>query len=150
MAGVSFSITTETVVATTTTEKTILQLRAAVNHRVKIKEWGISFAGTSNTATPVEVELRRTSADGTLTAATEQKIDESDDETVQATGFFNASVEPTTKTAVVHGESVHPQTGYTWQSPFGGEIEVIGGNAIAIIVTAAADVNVWAHMICEE
>ena len=102
MAGVGFTVTTEGEVAmVAATEKTVLQLRAASNHRCLIKEWGVGFDGTSNTNAPVEVELRRTSADGTLTAATEQKLNEGDNETIQTTGHINATVEPTTKTEVV-------------------------------------------------
>lgn len=151
MAGVFFTITTESEVAlVAATEKTVLQIRAATNHRVLLKEWSVSFDGVSNTAQPVEVELRRTSADGTLTAATEQKVNEGDNETIQATGHINATAEPTTKTETVKAVNVHPQIGYTWQAPYGGEIVVIGGNAIALIMTAPAAVNCWVDMTLEE
>jgi hypothetical protein len=48
------------------------------------------------------------------------------------------------------GEEVHPQCGYTWQAPFGGELVIKGGDRLGISVTAGADVNAKARMIFEE
>ena len=46
--------------------------------------------------------------------------------------------------------AVHPQTGYTWQAPFGGELIVTGAEYLGIEVHAAANVNCVAGMIGEE
>lgn len=148
MAGVKFTAQTAPV-ATGTSKKTILQLVAAANHRVLVKEWSVSFTGVSNTAAPILVQVLRQTDAGTMSALTPQKVNEGDNETLQTTAQHTSTGEPT-GTAEVMGEEVHPQGGYTWQAPFGGEIEVIGGNRLAIAVTAAVDVNCKARMVCEE
>ena len=73
---------------TGTALKTIKQISAAANQRVKIAEWDVSFNGTSNTTAPTLVEiLRQTSAGTGLGAATFQKMNNSDQETIQSTGL---------------------------------------------------------------
>ena len=136
-------------VATGTSKKTLLQLVAASNHRVKVSEWGISFNGTSTTAAPIEVEIARQSDAGTATSLTLQKIDADGDETLQTTGQHTATSEPT-ESAVIRREYVHPQAGYTWQAPFGQEIVINGGDRLAIVVTAGASVSAQAHFVFEE
>ena len=53
-------------ISTGTSQKTLLQIVAATNHRVLVKEWSISFKGVSNTAAPIEVELLRQTDAGLL------------------------------------------------------------------------------------
>jgi len=148
MAGVLGTAQTAEV-ATGTSKKTLLQIIAASNHRVKITEFSISFDGTSNTAAPILVQLLRQTDAGTMSSLTCQKMNEADDETLQTTAQHTATAEPTGTTEVM-GEQVHPQGGYTWQAPFGGEIIVKGGNRLAIAVTAGADVNAKARFVFEE
>ena len=47
-------------------------------------------------------------------------------------------------------EYIHPQTGYTWQAPFGRAIKIGGGDRIGIEVTAGADVNATCRVAGEE
>jgi hypothetical protein len=148
MAGLNFVAQTAEI-ATGTSKKTLLQLVAAANHRVKVKEISISFDGTSNTAAPILVQALRQSDAGTMSALTLVKWDADDDETLQTTAQHTATAEPTGTTEVL-GEQVHPQGGYTWQAPFGGEIVINGGDRLGIAVTAGADVNAKVRAICEE
>ena len=140
MAGVGWTATTAQV-ATGTSLKTILQVVAAANHALLIDEWSISFEGVSNTAAPIQVILARQSTAGTLdTAVTPSSSPDDSDETLQVTAGSDASVEPTTGD-ILDTQLVHPQTGYTWQAPFGKQYKVGGGDRLAIRVTAGANVD---------
>lgn len=150
MAGIR-AVAQTAEVATGTSAKTILQLVAAANHRVVIKEWSVSFDGTSNTGDPIQVKLVRQSDAGTGgDALTPTKMDLDGDETLQTTAQKDVDGGEPTGSTVVSAEQVHPQGGYTWQAPFGGDIVVNGGDRLGIVVTAGADVNALARFVFEE
>lgn len=154
MAGVSFALVTGEI-STTTTARTILQLYASnagatIQPRVKIREWSVSFKGTSNTAAPIKVDLLFQTTAGTMTSLAPVKWNQSDDEAIQTTGQHSATGTDPTAGDVLFSEEVHPQTGYTWQAPFGGEIIVKGGTRLGLRVTAGADVSAIGRMIGEE
>lgn len=144
MAGVGWKAQTGEV-ATGTSLKTILQVVAASNHGLLVNELSISFKGVSNTATPILVQVYRQTTAGTMSSLTPVKDPDDTDETLQVTAQHTATVEPT-KTDLLRSELVHPQTGFSWQAPFGREIKVGGGDRLAILVTAGADVNCVAFM----
>ncbi len=148
MAGVLFH-GNSTPVLSTTSAKTLIQLVAAANVRVKILEWSVSFAGTSNTATPIQVDIVRQTSAGTSVSLTLVKDNESDQETLNTTALQTITAEPTTGSTVIT-EEVHPQTGYTWQAPFGREVIIQGGNRAGLRVTAAASVIAASRMFAEE
>lgn len=135
--------------ATGAAKKTLLQLVAAANHRVAVKEIAVSFKGIVNTNPPILVEIYRQTDAGTMSALTLQKWDESADETLQTTAQENATIEPA-GAVVIFREEVHPQGGYTWQLPFGYELLIKGGNRIGIAVTATVTVSAVVRAICEE
>lgn len=139
MAGVRFAAVTGQV-STGTAAKTVLQVVAASNHRVIIDEISISFEGTSNTATPIQVRVLRQTTAGTMTALTPIKVDDSADETLQVTAQHTATAEPTASD-VFMSELVHPQTGFCWQAPFGHELVCGGADRIGVEVTAAASID---------
>jgi hypothetical protein len=128
MSGVGFRAVTGEI-ATGTSAKTLLQVVAAANHRVLIKEISAD-AGTMSALTPV-------------------KSDDSADETLQVTAQHTSTGEPSSGD-VLMTEEVHPQTGFVWQAPFGGEIPVGGGDRIAVRVTAGNDVSSISRMVGEE
>jgi hypothetical protein len=140
MAGVGFSIQTAKI-ATGTSAKTIAQLVASANVRAVVDELSISFDGTVNSGTPILVEAVRQTSAGTMSAQTVRKTNNSDQETLNTTAQNTATAEPTDSGDVPWSELVHPQTGYTWQAPYGKEISVQGGTRLGIRVTAAAGVN---------
>jgi hypothetical protein len=150
MSGVRFKARTDPI-ATGTSAKTLLQLVAASNHGVVIDEISVAFAGTSNTAAPVRVDVLRQTSAGTMTtsASTIVKDPDDSDETLQTTRLDSASAEPTAGD-ILMTEYVHPQTGYTWQAPFGRGIKVGGGDRLGVRVTAAADVNAVVRVAGEE
>ena len=136
-------------VATGTSIKTLLQIVAPTNQRVKIKEVGIGFHGISNTAEPILVQLKRQSTAGTKSALTLVKEDDTTPESIQTTAQHTATVEPTAGD-VIRTWTIHPQAAQVYQLPIEDEIIVGGGKRYALTVTAAATVNADAYMRCEE
>jgi len=150
MAGVR--ITAQTVpVPTGVTKKTLLQILAPTNQKVKVREISISFTGISNVGVPILVDVEVQTGAGTGgDVLTLKKMNPDDSETVQTTALSDIDTGDPSSGDNIIGEHVHPQGGYTWQAPFGGEIIVPGGNRLGIAVTAAASVNAKVRMVCEE
>ena len=130
------------------TAKTVVQLVAPANHRVKVLGWGVFFDGTSVTAEPVQVTVSRQTTAGTASALTPVQT-RPVAETIQCTAQHTATVEPTT-TDTIETIEVHPQSGYEVRYPLGQEIVIGGGGRVGIICTAPAIVNVRAKLIFEE
>lgn len=138
-------------ISTGTAVKTLLQLTAPTNQKVAIKEISISFDGVSNTATPILVEVVRQTSAGTITNTTTlRKIDPDMQETIQTACKDTATAEPTDSGDVPMQELVHPQTGFLWQAPFGGELMINGGGRLGIRVTAGTSVNASVRVVAEE
>lgn len=148
MAGVRFKGVTGKI-STGTSKKTVMQVVAASNHAVLIDELSISFDGVSVTGTPILVEIARQTTAGTMSSLTPVKDPDDAAETLQTTMQHTATAEPT-EGDVIMSEQVHPQSGYTWQAPFGREIKIGGGDRLGIVVTAAADVNAVARVSGQE
>jgi hypothetical protein len=148
MAGVRFKAVTGQI-STGTSAKTLMQIVAASNHALLIDEISISFDGTSNTATPIKVDVLRQTTAGTMSSLTPVKDPDDSDETLQVTAQHTATAEPTAGDVLL-SEHIHPQQGYTWQAPFGRSIKVGGGDRLGIRVTAGASVNALARVAGEE
>lgn len=128
--------------------KTVLQIVAAGNHKVRVLGWGVFFDGTSSSAEPVQVRVLRQTTAGTMSALTPVKIG-TDSETLQTAAQHTATVEPTAGDVLDVAE-VHPQSGYEVKFPMGQEIKVPGSGRLGIECTAPAGVNVRAKIIFEE
>lgn len=138
-------------ITTGTSIKTLVQLLAATNQRVKVGEISVSFNGTSNTATPILVEvLKQTSAGTFSNTTTLVKEDAAYGETIQTVGKDTASAEPTDSAAVLTLEYVHPQTGFLWQAPYAQEHVIVGAGRLGLRVTAAASVTAGVRLVGEE
>jgi hypothetical protein len=131
------------------TAKTVIQLVAATNHRVKVLRWGVFFDGVSVSAEPVQVRLLRQTTAGTMSSLTPVKLDDSLAETLQTTSQHTATAEPTAGD-VVDVVEVHPQSGYEIIYPLGQEVIIGGGDRLGIECTAPAGVNVRAKIVFEE
>lgn len=150
MAGLRVTAENSAAVAlAAATAKTVLQLNAPTNQRLKLQRVGIFFDGASPTAVPVLVRLMVATTAGTNTALTLNKIISSDSETIQSTAGENATVEPT-KTTVLDQWLIHPQMGLDLTYAFGQEKIVVGGGRVALEVTAPAIVNVRTKIDFEE
>lgn len=133
------------------TAKTVLQILAPTNQRVKLLRYKFSFDGIFPTNEPVVVRLVTQTTAGTMTAfnASLQKSEPSLPETIQTTVTTNASAEPTTGNNY-DSLNVHPQGGYAEFSGPGSEIIIAGGGRLGIVMTAPATVNVVVSVECEE
>lgn len=149
MAAFQGQAATAEITLTAATAKTVLQLVAAANHRVKLLSWGVFFDGTSTTAEPVQVRLLRQTTAGTMSALTPTKRDDSIADSLLTTAQHTATVEPTAGD-LMEAIEVHPQQGYQAFYPLGGEVIIGGGDRLGIECTAPSGVNVRATAIFEE
>lgn len=131
------------------TAKTVIRVKAPTNQRTKILGYGFYFDGTSNSATPVQIQIGRISADGTFTATTPLPNEEELTETFQTVVGVNASAEPTYSN-YLKTLAVHPQLGYEYLAPLGQEIVVKGGGMLGFVVNAPAGVDVRGYVMFEE
>lgn len=131
------------------TAKTVLQVKAPTNQRIRLVAWGVYFDGTSVSAEPVNIKLVRQSDAGTMSSVTPTKTDDSLPETIQSTASVDASSEPTTGD-VVKFMNIHPQSGYEAETGVKNEEWIKGGGRLAIIITAPAAVNCIPWIKCEE
>jgi hypothetical protein len=129
--------------------KTVLQLVAAANHRVKVLGFHVGFDGVSTTAEPVQVRLLRQTTAGTMTALTPTKRDDSIADSLLTTAQHTATAEPTAGD-VLEAREVHPQSGWEVWYPLGAEPIIGGADRVGIECTAPAAVNVRATLIFEE
>lgn len=137
----------------TSTAKTAFTITAPANQRVKIKGISIFGKGTSNTDTPVKVELMRYASisGGTAGSVTTSKPDGDMGETVQSTIAGNYSVEPTYTTGVTEDVwEVHPQTGIAVYFPLHDEIKLKGGQGFAVRITTNQNETLSVTALCEE
>lgn len=148
MADIFGVAQTAEITLTAATAKTIVQLVAPANHRVKLLGWGVSFDGTSATAEPVQVRLLRQTTAGTMSSLTPVQT-RPVAETIQSTAQHTATAEPTAGD-VLDVQEVHPQTGYEKQCVPGQEFVLAGGGRIGIECTAPAGVNVRGKLFFEE
>jgi len=150
MAGLIGIARTNEIALSASTAKTVLQLVAPSNQRLKLLRWGLYFDGSSATDSPVYIRLLRQTTAGTMTSLSIVKNNSGDSETLQGTAQHTATVEPTAGD-VVDSINVHPQGGgYEVIFPVGQEIIIPGGGRIGIECTAGASVNVTAKFIYEE
>jgi hypothetical protein len=116
--------------------KTMLQIVAAANDRLRVQGWGAAIKGTSATDPPVLWQVVRQTTAGTMSAGTVSKKNDADPETVQTTALVNATVEPTTG-AIVESFEIHPQTGYRVFYPMGQEIMIPNGERLGWKATSS-------------
>lgn len=149
MAGI-IGRATAAEVATTTSTKTIIQLVAPTNQRLKILQWGISFKGVTNSDAPIKVDLVEQSTAGTSSALTCYREPDGGSETVQGTAREAVTVEPTL-TNVMESHEVHPQGGsFDWVAPQLNPILMAGGKRVGIRVTAGVSISCVAYFRYEE
>lgn len=150
MAALNFAVNSGEIACVAATAKTILQIVAPTNQRVRILEWGVYFDGTSGSAEPVQVTLSRQSSAGSgSSSVTPTKDDDSIGDSIQTTAIKGCTSEPTTGDTLRH-KNVHPQGGYEWNATPGQDLICGAGDRIGIVVTAPANVNAIGFMRCEE
>lgn len=153
----------QAVVTTGTAIKTMLQIKASATKPYKIKEWGISFDGSS-ADTPIKCELLETgTVFATVTAHVEAGIVELDGEALlggdqttnlvvvgtAATGYTATAEGTITESRVFDAQLIAPTNQYVYQFPLGMEPVAKISGAVRIRVTAATAVNAYCYAIIE-
>lgn len=149
MSDMKLSVTSGEVALVNGVAKTVLQIKAATNQRIKASGITVSFKGVDPTNAPVRVKVQRTTTDGASTSVTPKKKDPAMAEAIQTTAGANFTTEPTPGD-VLEDIEIHPQTGMKWYYPMGDEIKVPGGGRLAIECTAPQVQTVAASMDIEE
>lgn len=146
MAGLIGRITTPQIALVAATAKTVLQIVAAANHRVKVQRVSVSFEGTSTTDAPVQVDIYRQTTAGTGgTANNPVKDNDADDETLQTTALRNIVTAEPTSTDLLESKFCHPQ-GRIDLGPF----TIPGGGRIGVKLTAPNVVDCLPSAVFEE
>ncbi len=147
-------------VTTGTAIKTLLQVKGVTGAQFKIKEWGISFDGSS-AATPIKCELLETgTVFATVTAAVAADIVAFDNPNNPAsTTYFSVGTAATGYTATAEGtitatrefdvQFIAPTNQYVFQFPLGLEPMVNAVSSLRIRVTAGAAVNAYCYVLME-
>jgi hypothetical protein len=154
MAGLIFEVNIPQTALAAGTAQTVGFVTSPTNQRVKIKAYGFYFDGTTNSATPIQIQLCRpgsgtfTALNGTATPAypTEPELTE----TIQSKYGVAASPQPTTSLNVFKTITVHPQLGYEYIAPLGEEEMLAGGTTWCALATAQAAVNIRGYFRAEE
>lgn len=160
--GASPTTAAQVAVATGTSIKSLLQVKASATKPFKIVEWGISFDGSA-AATPIKVELLQTDVAATVTAAAVADINKLDGESLaggdQTTNLFPVGTTSTGYTSSAEGsitavrmfdvQFIAPTNQYVKQFPLGREPVVEISKFARIRVTAGATVNAYCYMIVE-
>ena len=147
-------------VATGAVIKTLLQLAMKTGVQAKIKEWGISFDGSS-AATPGKVELIETDVAATVTAAVTADITRIDGAALNLgdplTALINAGTAATGYTASAEGaitavrnldatQLIAPTSQFIKQFPLGDEPVLQAGKFLRIRVTFPVTVNAFSYV----
>lgn len=134
MAGVGWFAKSAEVATANGSAKTIVQVVAASNVRLKIKRITITFQGTANTDAPNLVRILRQTTAGTMSALTVVKKNNADTETLQVTALHTATVEPAAGDVILN-EHVHAQGGREWTWPSDDPLIVPGGGRLGVEAT---------------
>ncbi len=152
MARTFFSVHPGGELATTTSARTLLQLRAPQDQRVVILRWGFFFDGVTAGNPAVICRLIHQSTDGTEgPAATIAPNDRSLNGviTLRSTAVTDFTAEPTT-TQILELRNIHPTSGYEGIFSFPSEWVLGSLHRIGLVFTASVDVNVIPFFHCEE
>lgn len=150
MAGLNCVAALGAEIATGTTIKTILELRAGANADLVIRGVEMGFKGVTATDAPILVELVRNDADGSGgSAVTPINEDPRVSGTIGATAKSGPAA--SANSAVLRTWEVHPQGGtVTYQFPPGERPVIQRSKGCALRVTAGVTVNCTAAILFEE
>lgn len=150
----------QAVVTTGNAIKTLLQVKGVSGMQFKVKEWGISFDGSS-AATPIKCELLETgTVFATVTAAAAADLTKFDNPgNPTSTTYFSVGTSATGYTASAEGsitavrmfdaQLIAPTSQYIKQFVLGNEPMVNADSALRIRVTAGAAVNAYCYVLLE-
>ncbi|GAB2468411.1 hypothetical protein GCM10027187_40760 [Streptosporangium sandarakinum] len=144
-------------VASGTASKTILQItNPATNpasHRIAIYGYRVSYRGTASTAQPVRTLIARQSTAGAGGVNVPvAKLDPSSPDSAMTAVKGPAAAWATEPTLgdIWSAQRLHPQSGMGEFIPLGDEVIVAPGGWLAVVVVAAATVDVTAQLYWRE
>jgi len=146
MAALELTANSNSQAIAATTAETVLQLTAAANHRIRVKGFSVTVAGTSPIDLTVRI-VRQTTAGTSGTAVTPVKLEPGAAETIQTTAATNFSAEPTSTDVLGY---MRLQGSYKEIFPLGNEIIIAGGGRIGIECTCTSSATVAAEFRFEE
>lgn len=136
----------DSLIATGTGTKTIVQIVAAANHGILVESFGLFGDSIDLDATPIPAELLRQTTAGTMSALTLTKRNDSNGDTLDTTAQHTATAEPTAGD-VLKPFQYAPSAGFTFTYPPGKELEVGAGDRVGLrVLTPAADHNVNGYL----
>jgi hypothetical protein len=153
MAGLRFIATgIRTTVAASAT-RTLLQLIAPTNQKIRIEKIVVRGYGLAAADPPAEIQIALQTTAGTSVAVTLKKVKTSDPETLQSSALSTFSgAEPTT-TTVKDADGMHPQSRNTFIWPPDRPLFLEGNEKIGVIVVngpTGASIDYLASAVCEE
>lgn len=112
-----------------------IALVGASNIKGSVREFAVGFSGVTATDKPYLVQIiRHTGTVNTSTALTERVMDSQDTSTPQIAAHENITFTGGAET-VLWETTVHPQTRWAWNPPFGTELNVNTSEIVAVKVT---------------
>ena len=154
MAGLKFVVSSAFQQLTADIARSILQVVAPVNQRVKVFGWSISFTGPTGVPVKASVLTGRgsvgvfdTALSGYDALTGSMTVTGEIDGTIQTLGNVGVSVEPT-YAGCVDVISIDPITYYNVL--FDEPVILNGGDFLSVVVKAPAQTDVRAKLICEE
>jgi hypothetical protein len=142
----------------TGSEKTILQLATTSTDRARIISISVTMNGTSSSATPAVINLRRFTGAGTggvsLAANTGPNALDGQNPAASTTALMGpwATTDPMTSqsSSVVGSWFVPPTSGFVYQFPLGQEPVMKVSDWLGLTILAGASVNVVASITWDE
>lgn len=151
MSALQAKITSGSVALVAATAKTVLQVGAPANQRVKVLGIKLTADGVTSSAVPISVRILRQTTAGTMTSVTPVPVEKDlSGITIQSTGAKNASAEPTASDVLDTFFVPAFMGAYEVFYPFGQELIVQNGKYLGIECTAPANVNVQGMLTFEE
>lgn len=143
MAFLQGTVSVGSMALTASTAKTAVSLQAATNQAIKILEHLVSHDGATSTNAPDVTEIGRCTfgGAGTATSATIAKKDPGRSETVQTTGKYTYTAEPTTITAQYSANVAQYNGLWHYLVPFATPLIIAGGAGFVIRMTSPNNVN---------
>lgn len=147
-----YTVTTGKVVSPSNLSKVAVQLATASGVTSTVTGFDVGFDGTTGTATPLVVELVRTSgaSSGGTTATLQQEYGKT--RTAQTTARINDTTDGASPT-VIRSWPINPTTSFSYQWPLGRCPELDGSSYLEFRITTVAGSgtpNYWLTAAVEE
>lgn len=144
-----YSVTASGVALAAATAKTVVELATGSTIDNAVLSLDISFNGATSTATPVLVEIITSTATGTGTAGTLNRVGQNQGRAALTTAKTNLTVEGTGPT-VVWSWYVPPTSGLSYVWPLGRELAMPPSKFLGVRCTAPAAVSAACTVVVEE